>query len=60
SQEAEGVDLPPDNVINPRHLATSSLRDGTASAPTHTFSGISEAETGQVTTGDTARSARAP
>src|SRR5512133_1607340 len=33
SKETEGVDLPPDNVLNPRHFATSSLGDGTASAP---------------------------
>src|ERR671913_1504793 len=32
SEEAEGVDLPPDNVVNPRHLVSSSLGDGTASA----------------------------
>jgi hypothetical protein len=33
SEETEGVHLPPDNVINPRHFATSSLGDSTASAP---------------------------
>jgi hypothetical protein len=51
SEEAEGVDLPPDHVINPRHLATSSLGGPHRVSPdSHTLSGgISGAETGEVT-----------
>ena len=33
SQEAQRVDLPPDHMINPRHLATSSLRGHTPPQP---------------------------
>jgi len=33
SKEAEGVDLPPDNVVNPRHLLSSSPGDGIESSP---------------------------
>jgi len=43
SEKAEGVELLPDHMVNPGHLATSSLGSGAAAGLPHTFASISEA-----------------